>query len=225
MKFLIPFIWLGIVSGLFAAPKSKYATVRVTDIYRDLPSTAVMLQDVREGNQAVFANKRANQFRAILEELKALQAKLEETKDQLDSEDGKKLVRSFEIKRQEAETLRNAFDEFRAEEKKRMDREMVDRMRESLGRISSAAEQLAKEQNLETVFDTSGNSNTGIPFVIYSGAAPDLTDAVQALLMNQAIEKDAQAKLDAEPEVETPEGAAPQPPLTSPLVAPPIPKP
>ena len=203
MKFLIPFLWLWLATALVAAP--KYAIVRVTDIYRDLPSTKVMLAKVKADNDAILSDKRANQFRAIMEELKALQTQLEQSRDELETEDGKNLVRSFELKRQEAETLRNAVDEFRGDEEKRINREMVGKMRSTLTRITEAAQQIATERNIEAVFDTSGNSNTGVPFVLYSGSAPDLTDDVIALLSTQDIEKEATAQMaESTPETEEP---------------------
>jgi len=110
----------------------------------------------------------------------------------LDSDAGKNLVRSYEIKRQETETLRKEFEEYRAEEEKRINKEMVATTRESLNRISAAAQQIAKERNLDGVFDTSGNTNTGLPFVLYAAGAEDISDDVIALLGEKPAEEPAE---------------------------------
>ncbi|MFD2257493.1 OmpH family outer membrane protein [Luteolibacter algae] len=195
MKLPVTLAWLGMAAVAFAAP--KFAIVRVTDIYRKLPSTVAMQEDIQKQRNAIMENQRAEQLRAIIVELQALQTQLQEQKDEIDSEAGTKLVRSYEIKRQEAETLREEFEEFRAEEDKRINKEMVSAMRESLEKITTASEQLAKERNLDAVFDTSGNSNTGLPFVLYHGSAPDISDDVMELLGEKPLEESVTPSADS----------------------------
>lgn len=187
MKFLCPLLWISLVAITAAAP--KFAVVRVTEIYRDLPSTAAVQKDIQAQRDAILRNKRAESLRAIIAEMQVLQSQLQAKKDEPESETVKKLVRDFEIKRQEAETLRQEFEEFRAEEEKRINREMVGAMRSSLEKISAAARQIAKERNLDCVFDTSGNSNTGVPFVLYSANSIDLTEDVVGLLAEKPLDE------------------------------------
>lgn len=187
MKFLITLSWLLVSTLLFAAP--KFAVVRVTDIYRELPSTAATQKKIQEQRNAISENERADEFRTILGELQGLEALLKDNKDRIDTEQGKKMIRDYEIKRQEAETLRQDFEEFRADENKRINKEMVAGMRGSLERITAAAVQLAKERNIDGVIDVSGNSNTGIPFVLYSGDALDITEDVVELLGEKPLEE------------------------------------
>ena len=199
MKFSVTLLWLALALVSSAAP--KFAVVRVTDIYRELPSTASLQKDIQTQRDAILTNKRAEQLRVIIGELQALQAQLQARKNELDSEGGRKLIRDFEIKRQEAETLRQEFEEFRATEDKRINGEMVARMRGSLDRISAAAQQIAKERNLEGVFDTSGNTNTGLPFVLYAADAVDLSEDVIGLLAEKPLDEPEKAP-DAAGEVE-----------------------
>ncbi len=180
MKSIVTLSWLALSAVLVAAP--KFALVRVTDIYRELPSTAASQEKIKSQREAITKNERAGQFRLILTELQALEQQLQAKKDQVETEEGKKLVRAYEIKRQEAETLRQDFEEYSAEENKRINKAMVLEMRASLDRISAATAQLAKERNLDGIFDASGNSNTGVPVVLYTGNAIDLTEDVIALL-------------------------------------------
>jgi len=184
-----------------AAP--KFAVVRVTDIYRELPSTAEMQKDLKSQRDAILQNKRAVQLRGIIGELQVLQSQIQAKKNEIESESGKKLVRDFEIKRQEAETLRQEFEEFRESEDKRINKVMVETMRSSLDRISGAAQQIAKERNIEGVFDVSGNSNTGLPFVLYIADSEDLTEGVIELLAEKPLDEAEETPETAE-EAETP---------------------
>lgn len=190
MKFLITLSWLALSGALLAAP--KFAVIRVTDIYRELPSTAATQKEIQSRRDAMNEGPRAEGFRKVLGELQSLEALLKGNKDKIDTEEGKKLIRDYEIKRQEAETLRQDFEEFRAEENKRINKDMVVAMRATLQRITEAAAQLAKEQNIEGVLDISGNSNTDLPFVLYSGDAQDISDDVVGLLDEKPLEEAAE---------------------------------
>ncbi|GEM_PF-1055522 len=201
MKFSVTLLWISLVAISAAAP--KFAVVRVTDIYRELPSTAEMQKDLKSQRDAILQNKRAVQLRGIIGELQVLQSQIQAKKNEIESESGKKLVRDFEIKRQEAETLRQEFEEFRESEDKRINKVMVETMRSSLDRISGAAQQIAKERNIEGVFDVSGNSNTGLPFVLYIADSEDLTEGVIELLAEKPLDEAEETPETAE-EAETP---------------------
>lgn len=201
MKFSVTLLWISLVAISAATP--KFAVVRVTDIYRELASTAEMQKDLKSQRDAILQNKRAVQLRGIIGELQVLQSQLQAKKNEMESESGKKLVRDFEIKRQEAETLRQEFEEFRESEDKRINKVMVETMRSSLDRISGAAQQIGKERNLEGVFDVSGNSNTGLPFILYTADSEDLTEDVIELLAEKPLDEAEETPETAE-EAETP---------------------
>ncbi|QTN30959.1 OmpH family outer membrane protein [Akkermansiaceae bacterium] len=203
MKFSLSLLWIALT--VMSPAASKLAVVRVTDIYRELPSTAAMQKEIQGQRDAILLNKRAEQLRAIIGQLQLIQSQLQAKKDELESEDGRKLVREYEIKRQEAETLRQEFEKFREAEDKRINRMMVEAMRASLGRIMGAAEQLAKEQNLDGVLDISGSSNTGVPFVLYVKDPVDLSDGVIALLDEKPLDE-APKEPEAQAEADKPEG-------------------
>jgi Skp family chaperone for outer membrane proteins len=186
MKLTVVMVSVSLASFLSAAP--KFGVVRVTDIYRGLPSTAAMQADIQSQRDNIIKDVRAERLRAILTEMEALESQLRANKDDLESELGKKLVRSYEIKRQETETLRLEFEGFRAEEEMRNNKELVAATRNSLNRISAAAQQIAKERNLDGVMDTSGDTNTGLPFVLFAGGAEDMTEAVIGLLGEKPAE-------------------------------------
>ncbi len=48
------------------------------------------------------------------------------------------------------------------------------------------ARAVGKEQGYDLVFDSSGNTNTGLPFILCSSGSVDLTDDVIAALQDSA---------------------------------------
>lgn len=200
MKLIVTSLWLALAAISLAAP--KFAVVRVTDIYRSLPSTEAMRKNVVVERKAIMDNERAVQLRAIIGVMQSMQVELNARKNEPESPETKKLVRDFEIKRQEARTLQQEFEEFRQAEDKRINTEMVTAMRDSLRQITEASQQLAEERNLDVVIDTSGDSNTGVPFVLYSGDALDLTEDVIALLDEKPLDEQASEE-DKTAEAET----------------------
>ena len=163
-----------------AAP--KFALVRVKDIYTALPSTAALQVELKKERDDIIKNERAEQLRKIIGELQSLQAQLADKTNPLDEATSKKLARNYEIKRQEAQTLQQEFESFRTEQEKAINKKMVAKMRASLDRIFAMSGKISKERGFEAVFDSTGGTNTDLPFVLYSKDAPDLTADVQAAL-------------------------------------------
>lgn len=171
---------LAMAATASAAP--RFALVRVKDIYAALPSTAVLQIQLKKERDEIMKDQRAEELRKIISELQTLQAQLSDKANPPDEATGKKLARTYEIKRQEAHTLQQEFENFKTEQEKAINKRMVASMRKSLDRITGASVKLAKERGFDSVFDSTGSTNTGVPFVLYSKNAPDLTEDVQALL-------------------------------------------
>jgi Skp family chaperone for outer membrane proteins len=176
----IPLTLLATVLTATAAP--RFALVRVKDLYTALPSTAALQQQIKSERDAVMKDQRAEQLRKIIGELQTLQAQLSDKTNPLDEATNRKLARTYEIKRQEAQTLQQEFENFKSEQEKLINRKMVEGMRASLDRIAILSAQVSKERGYDVVFDSSGDTNTGVPFVLFSKNAPDLTTDVQAAL-------------------------------------------
>jgi Skp family chaperone for outer membrane proteins len=165
-----------------AAP--RFAVIRVTEIYAALPSTAALQAEIKKEREDLMKNPRAEELRRIITELQGLQARLSDKANPLDEETSRKLARSYEIKRQEAQTLQNEFESFRTEQEKQINRKLVTGMRDALNRIMETSQKVAKEQGYDLVLDSSGSTNTGVPFVLHQKESPDLTDAVKAALQD-----------------------------------------
>ena len=137
---------------------------------------------MKKERDEIMKDQRAEQLRKIIGELQTLQAQLSDKSNPLDDATNRKLARTYEIKRQEAQTLQQEFESFKAEQEKAINLRMVAVMRTTLDRIVQVSHQIARERGYDSVFDSSGNTNTGVPFVLFSKNAPDLTPDIQAAL-------------------------------------------
>lgn len=191
--------------ALSASAAPRMALVRVKDIYVKLASTKSQQEETQKERDEIAKDPRAVDLRRIIKELQELQARLSDKNNPLDEEAGRKLAQSYEIKRQEAHTLQKEFESFRSEREKEINRKMVAGMRASLNQIVGISRRIAKERGYDLVFDSSGGTNTGIPFVLYSGKSPDMTDDVMAAL------KDAEAAASKVPAPDKPPSESPKP--------------
>ena len=194
---------------LTASAAPRFALVRVKDVYSQLVSTATRQAEIKQERDAIMKDARAEELRKIINELQGLQSRLSDKNNPLDEATGKKLARNYEIKRQEAQTLQKEFESYRTEQEKLINKKMVAGMRASLGKITEISQKIAKEQGYEIVFDSSGHTNTSVPFVLYSKTAPDITDTIKAAL------KDAGEPSVPEKEKESEDSPAPAPAATS----------
>jgi Skp family chaperone for outer membrane proteins len=166
------------VSTFRAAAGPQIAVVRVREIYAALPATEDLQKQVKQERDAILSDPRAAELRRIIAELQTIQALLADKKNPPDEASALKLVRQYELTRQEAQTLQRDFESFRSEREKDINRRMVAGMRASLALIHETTRKVAVQQGYDLVLDDSGNTNTGVPFVLYQKNAPDLTTAV-----------------------------------------------
>lgn len=181
-------------STFSAAAGPQVAVVRVRDIYAALPATEDLQNQVKQERDAILRDPRAEELRRIIVELQDLQARLSDKKNPPDEASALKLARQYELTRQEAQTLQRDFESFRAEREKDINRRMIAGMRSSLKLIHETTRKVAAEQGYDVVLDNSGNTNTGVPFLLYQKNPPDLTPAVIA-----ALEKNAAASASPTP--------------------------
>jgi Skp family chaperone for outer membrane proteins len=187
-------------SALVLSAAPRVALVRVKEIYSELPTTAALQERIKQERQEIMKDPRAEDLRRVLSELQELQAKLSDKNNPLDEEAGRKIARTYEIKRQEAQTMQREFESFRSEREKEINRRMVAGMRELLNRITDTSRKVAGERGYDLVFDSSGNTNTGVPFILYQKQSPDLTEDVKAALKDAAAAAQAPAPAaDAKP--------------------------
>lgn len=196
-------------SALAADAAPRVAIVRVKEIYTGLTTTEALQQDTKKQNEEIWKDQRAKELSRMLEELKGLQKQLSDKSQPLDEDTARKLARNYEIKRQEALTLQKEFELFRDVQEKEINRKMVSAMRSSLTLITETSQRIAKDKGFDLLIDGSGNTNTGVPFLLYQKEAPDITEDVKAALKDLIPAPSTPAK--AEPPAEaTPPAPAPQ---------------
>lgn len=206
-------------TALLALPVSaapRFATVRVADIYRNLESTRALNDRLDKERKDIALDERAIHLRKILEELSILYKELQKKREAPVDEVTRKLAQSFEQKRQESQTLQQEFQLFETEKKKDINRRMVVSMRESLGKISSVSERIAKELGYDCAFDVSGSSNTGVPVILYVKDGKDITEDVVAALKDSGEPSAPPAPAPGTPAATPPAGEAPQAPAPEP---------
>lgn len=190
-----------------AAP--KFATVKVSEIYRNLVSTKKLTGEMELERQSILKDERAEHLRRMLAEMKSLYDELQKRRGAAADDESRKLAQAFEQKRQESQTLQQEFQLFETEKKKEINSKMVISMRASLEKIAAASRKVAQEKGFDGAFDVSGNSNTGVPVILFVKNDNDITEEVVAALKD-AGEPTAPAISDS-PAAPTPVAPAPAP--------------
>ncbi|BCU76982.1 OmpH family outer membrane protein [Luteolibacter sp. LG18] len=209
-RLIATFIALGTLGAAAAPP--RIALVRITDLYKDLPSTKAEIAGFDAQRADVLKDRRADEIRKLVEELKALQASIQKEGDASDPT-RQKLLKDYESKVSAMKSLQQEFETFSSERNLEINREMVKTMRVSFDRITKQARAVAEKQGYDWLIDSSGNTNTGLPVVLYSKNAPDLTADVLAALSGQTSQ-------NTPPEAPTAAPAAPATPASKPPVKP-----
>ena len=191
---------LALVLPASAAP--RFATVRISDIYQNLSSTAALQKDMLIEREEIMKDERVELLRKLVIELQTLQGEYEKKKGTPVDDEIRAMAQNFEQKRQEAQSLKEDFERFQNERNREMNRKMVKSMRDSLEKITSATNRIAKEQGFDAAFDNSGNSNSAVPVMLYSKTAKDITNDVVAALKDAGdppIEKSATSPQSGKP--------------------------
>jgi Skp family chaperone for outer membrane proteins len=181
---------LSLIFQINAFGSPKIALVRVKDIYVEQPATKAAQEKARKAKESVLLDPRAEELREGIEALRELQKRISNPNKQPSNEEGRKLAREFEIKRLEIRTLQEDFEKFRAEREKEINTEMVAEMRAILDRIAALSRRTAQEKGYEIVIDSSGNTNSSVPFVLYAKNSPDITDDVIAAMKDDQASRE-----------------------------------
>lgn len=197
---------------LFVEAAPIAVTVKVRDIYVKLPSSVILDREVGEERNKIMKDVRANQLRTLLNELRELQSQLTDAKKPLDEVTNREVARKYEIKRMEAQNIKQEFESFRAEQEVKINKELVRRMKALLVKIAQASEDVAKEKGYEMLFDISGLTNSGMPFMLFNKDTPDITEDVLArLMLKEPAMPETKAPEQATKLEEVPEGGNKQP--------------
>lgn len=170
--------WLAFSGLALAAP--RVALVDVHEIYRKLPSSAELARKVEDERKEIARDPRTDAYRKAYQALAALEAKRKQLGD--DPQARQRLEEEIAVQRHETLALNREYQEFRQQTLDGIHRRMIATMEASLDRIRKSAAELGAEKGYDWVIDASGKTNTGLPFVLYSKDADDLTREVTAAL-------------------------------------------
>lgn len=173
---------LSISAAVAVAAPPKVAVVRVADVFRQLDETVKANQALHAKREAINQDSRLAAYNAMYADLEFRRKQLAESSGKIDAATRTKLEREYAMKRQEAKSLLDDFESFRAERNREINAEMVEGMKQRLLRIHEAAGKIAGEEGFDWVLDGSGNTNTGVPLLLYAKSPNDLTDRVLASL-------------------------------------------
>jgi Skp family chaperone for outer membrane proteins len=164
----------------------RVALVRVSDVHKQLYETVKANEDYKTKLAEIDRDPRWESFLALNADLTARRKVLETSSTTLDAATRERLQREFLIKSQEAKSLRDDFESFRAERRRELTAEMVAGIKHRLGIIRAEAEKLARQDGYDLVLDSSGNSNTGMPLLLYAKNPADITERLMDSLAGES---------------------------------------
>ena len=171
---------LALVQPLVAG--TRIGGVRIDDIFNRLKATRELEAKVTMERLEINKDARLEAYREAITELEVLQKKIIETSRAGGPDPGplQRLQLQFMVKRGEALTLQREFEEFRARRTTEINRIYVETAEKLLAEIHRKARGIAEQEGYDLVFDTGGNTNTSMPFILHAANPADLTDKVMA---------------------------------------------
>lgn len=155
--------------------------LRVQDIVQQIEATSRTAELLKAKREEINKDPRVASTNAMYSELE-LRLKQLKSNAKIDPEARKKLEREYAVKTREANALRADFESYHAEKTREINAEMVAGRKQRLASIRQTAEKIAAEEGFDWILDSSGNTNTGVPLLLYAKNATDLTDRVVAAL-------------------------------------------
>jgi Skp family chaperone for outer membrane proteins len=182
MKSAAAALALLLTTSLAPAQAPRVALLRVDDVYNRLPETSRATELLKAKRDEIDKDPRDAGSKALFADLELRRKQLQSNNNKITPEARMKLEREFVIKLREANALRADFEAFQAAKTREINAEMVAGKKQRLQLIRQTAERMAKDDGYDWVLDSSGNSNTGVPLVLFAKGADDLTDRVIAAL-------------------------------------------
>jgi Skp family chaperone for outer membrane proteins len=184
--------------------KLNIATVDMQELFKQYYRTI----EAKKQNNVDFARiqKDANERKAKIRELNT---SLENLKKQIDDpsiNDSKKqaISKEAQVQYQDLIALDRELKEFQQRRSQALNEKANQRMRGILEEIRKLVEERAKLDNYDYVFDKSSLSQNGIPFLLYTKDATDITAGLLKTLNKDAPPGSLTPEEDPKPEVPTP---------------------
>jgi outer membrane protein len=184
--------------------KLNIATVDMQELFKQYYRTI----EAKKQNNVDFARiqKDANERKAKIRELNT---SLENLKKQIDDpsiNDSKKqaISKEAQVQYQDLIALDRELKEFQQRRSQALNEKANQRMRGILEEIRKLVEERAKLDNYDYVFDKSSLSQNGIPFLLYTKDATDITAGLLKTLNKDAPPGSLTPEEDPKPDVTTP---------------------
>jgi len=186
MRVLCSIVWLTLLAGLGSAQDQKQTKTRIAGVeidraFREFQLTSEAMSEFNKERRAIAAGSRAGELSKLADEVKQVdQAVADVAKD--DKSARARALRVAELKREEYRALEKALRETRAKRTTELNRRLVAASRRLLAQVCEVAAEVGRERGYDLVVDTSGQTNTRIPLILYARKLPDITTEVIARL-------------------------------------------
>ncbi len=181
MKFAAAFLALVLSTSPAPAEPPRVAVLRVADVVQQLDANSRTAELLKAKRDEINKDPRLANSNAMFSELQLRRNQLK-SNTKIDLEARKKLEREYAVKMREANALRADFESYHADRNREISAEMVADRKQRLALIRQTAEKIATAEGFDWILDSSGNTNTGVPLLLYAKSATDLTDRVVAAL-------------------------------------------
>ena len=171
----------------------KIGIVDMKRIFADYYKTAEAEKDINEGKAKAKQelDERTAVYKSLLTEFQQLAKEAQD--DALNPDVREQRKNEARDRGQQAKALEQEINEFRLRREKQLQESVVRMRRGILEEIRVLVEERSKQDNYDLVFDKSGLSANGVPFLLHSKDARDFSDEILA-----ELNKDAPADTNAE---------------------------
>lgn len=170
--------------GSASAEPARVATVDVDLLFREYHVAKAKRGSIESLHERLAEDPRIELIQGLQSELAALQKRLRDPQTLVSEKE--LLFHEFKLKSHEANSLQRDIRQHMQSEQAKMDAELVKLTRGLLAQIRTEIAAYAEAKDFDLVFETSGNTSSQLPTLVYSRHAIDITPAVLARLNRNA---------------------------------------
>jgi Skp family chaperone for outer membrane proteins len=168
----------------------KVATVDMKRVLKEYYRTEEAQQQLNEKSALLTKNNNEKQ-----QEIQDLEAEISTLRKQfedpsLNEARKKEIFEELQEKQQEGIAMSRSLKEYIDRKRRQVQDEMQRQMMGILEEITTLLEEKAKAEDYDFVFDSSGNSTTQVPVLLYSKDTSDITDSLLTELNEDAPEEE-----------------------------------
>ena len=166
--------------GSVQAEPARVAIVDVDLLFKEYHVAKAKRGSIESLRERLSDDPRIELIEGLRTEMAAIKKRLRDPQTLISEKE--QLFREFQSKSHEANSLQRDIRQHMASEQSKIDAELVKLTRTLLAHIRTEIAAYAESEGFELVFETSGNTSSQVPTLVYSRHAPDITPAVLARL-------------------------------------------